>query len=512
MKILVTGGTGVIGVAALPQLLKAGHEIRLLSRHADQEVAQFPRGVEAFPADLAAPADLPAAVAGCGVVIHIAGIDAEQPPELTFEKINVEGTRHLCAAAAAAAPVPFLLFISSLGAERGASAYHRSKLAAEEVVHGYRGPWVILRPGAVYGPGDETISTLLKMVRSLPAVPVVNHGDQQFQPLWCDDFGRAIAAAVARPELAGQTLELAGPDVTTTNDVLERLGRITQRHPARVPVPAALAAAGTRAAEALGHLADRWARSAGLGLPINTARLQMLLEGNVIRPGRPNALIDTFGVVPTNLQDGLEWLADLLPEQTPGEGVGAVERSVYSAGIVGSRYTPAELLDVVCEHLSDLMPIEFAAEPGAPTAARDEGVTMTGSIPGRGHIQVRMIERAETSATFVTIQGHPLAGVLTFAAERESPGLRFLIETVTQPANVLDWVTLRTIGGAMQSQNWRSVVRRVVDASGGAAPEGVQKHHERMGEHELQTFNQRILELVAAQKRSHLEHAIEGKS
>jgi NADH dehydrogenase len=512
MKILVTGGTGVIGVATLPQLLKAGHEIRLLSRHADQEVAQFPAGVEAFPADLTAPADLPAAVAGCDAVIHIAGIDAEQPPELTFEKVNVEGTRHLCAAAAAAAPAPFLVFVSSLGADRGESAYHRSKLAAEQVVHGYAGPWLILRPGAVYGPGDETISTLLKMVRSLPAVPVVNHGDQKFQPLWCDDFGRAIAAAVGRPQLAGRTLELAGPDVTTTNEVLDQLGQITQRHPARLPVPAPLAAAGTRAAEALGHLADHWAQNAGLGLPINTARLQMLLEENVIPPGRPNALIDTFGVAPTRLSDGLEWLADLLPEQTPGEGVGAVERTVYSAEIVGSRYTPAELIDIVCEHLSDLMPIEFAAEPGAPTAARGKGVTMTGSIPGRGHIQVRMIERAETSATFVTVQGHPLAGVLTFAAERETPGLRFLIETVTQPANVLDWVTLRTIGGAMQSQNWRSVVRQVVDASGGAAPEGVQKHRERLGEHELQTFNERIRELVAAQKRTEIEHTIQRTS
>lgn len=508
MKILVTGGTGVIGVATLPQLLKAGHEIRLLSRHADQEIAQFPRGVEPFPADLAAPADLDRALAGCDVVVHLAGIDAEQPPELTFAKVNVEGTRHLCAAAAGREPPPFFVYISSLGADRGQSDYHRSKFAAEQAVQGYPGPWLILRPGAVYGPGDETLSTLLKMVRSLPAVPVVNQGDQKFQPLWCDDFGHAIAAAVSRPDLAGRTLELAGSEVTTTNAVLEQLGRITRRHPARLSVPAALAAAGTRAAEALGHLADRWAESAGLGMPINTARLQMLLEGNIIPPDRPNALDATFGIAPTKLEDGLEWLADLLPEQTPGDGVGAVERSVYSAGIIGSRYTPAELIDVVCEHLSDLMPIEFAAEPGAPTAAH-EGTTMTGSIPGRGHIQVRMIDRAETSATFVTIQGHPLAGVLTLAAEREAPGLRFLIETVTQPANVLDWLTLRTIGGAMQSQNWRTVVRRVVDISGGAAPNGVQKTHERLNEHELQKFNERVQELVAAQKRAGIEDEIE---
>src|SRR5688500_4701324 len=102
MKVLVTGGTGVIGAAAIPALLRAGHEVRLLSRHADRDASGFPAGVEAVPADISDLTELAAAVDGCEAVLHIAGIVEEEPPEITFEKINVAGTQHLLTAASGA--------------------------------------------------------------------------------------------------------------------------------------------------------------------------------------------------------------------------------------------------------------------------------------------------------------------------------------------------------------------------------------------------------------------------
>lgn len=506
MKILVTGGTGVIGAAAIPALLKAGHHVRLLSRHADRDAERFPAGVEPYPADLAQPDQLGAALIGCDAVLHIAGIVEEHPPEITFEKVNVQGTRALCDAAASSGR-PYFVHISSLGADRGASAYHQSKLHAEQIVRRYTGPWLILRPGNVYGPGDETLSMLLKMVRSLPAVPTVAGGDQPFQPLWYLDFGAAIARAVDRRDLAGQTLELAGPEITTTDDILNRLSKLTGRNPARVGVPAWLAQVGAGAVESLGGRGDKLLRRAGLEPPINSSKLQMLLEGSLLRDGAPNALLTVFELAPTRLDEGLAHLADLLPEQTPGEGVGAVEHSVYWANILGSPHAPAELIDLVCHRIADVMPIEFAAEPGVPTHA-EEGTTLTGDIPGRGHIQVRLDERTETTATFVTLEGHPLAGVLTFAAEHEGDSLRFLVEVSAQPSNVLDWIAMHTVGGVMQTQNWREVVHRVVDMSGGTAPDGVQQHKEKLSEPEVSELSARIRHLVAARQRVEAERVI----
>jgi NADH dehydrogenase len=321
MNVLVTGGSGIIGAAAIPALLRAGHKVRLLSRHADEEVRSFPEGVQAFVADIAVPETLNGAIDGCECVLHVAGIAEENPPESTFEGINVAGTRHLIAAAKRTG-LPYFIYVSSLGAERGNSEYQKSKIRAEELVRSYHGPWLVLRPGNVYGPGDETISMLLKMVRSLPAVPMVARGDQPFQPLWHCDFAEVIPQVVERRELSGETLELAGPDVTTTDDILHRLGEITGRKVPRMSVPVWVTEVGVQMLEAFGATGKKLLRRAGMDAPITSAKLDMLLEENVIPRGGRNALLD-FVAEPTSLQDGLEMLADYLPEQLPGDGVGA---------------------------------------------------------------------------------------------------------------------------------------------------------------------------------------------
>jgi len=486
MKILVTGGTGVIGTGAVPALLRGGHQVRLLSRHADREAPKFPEGVEAYVADIADPRPLRGAVAGCDVVIHIAGIVDEAPPEITFEKANVEGTREMLRAATAEG-APYFVFISSLGAERGASAYHQSKFAAEQLVRQYEGPWVILRPGSVYGPGDETISTLLKMVRTLPAVPLVEAGEQPFQPLWYADFAQAIAQVVERPGLAGQTLECAGTEVTTTDEVLARLADVTGKNPTRVPLAAWVARMGAQALDALGGLGKKLMQRAKIEPPVNTAKLTMLLEGSVIENAGRNAMETTFDVTLTPLQGGLETLAEMLPEQLPGEGVGAMKHATYRATIRDSGLGAAELIARICADITAVMPMEFAAEPGAPKRA-EPGATLTADIRGRGHVQVRMVEKTETRATFVTLEGHPLAGVMQLHAE-DLPGgeLRFSVHTASQAANAVDWVAMRLFGDSLQAQNWQDVVRRVIVLSGGMS-DGVKR-----ASHDMREVEQRDL-------------------
>ena len=84
---------------------------------------QWTGGVTPVKASISDGATLPGAAEGCDAVIHIAGIVAEDPPEITFEKVNVEGTRNLVAEAEQAGVGRFI-YISSLGADRGESDYH----------------------------------------------------------------------------------------------------------------------------------------------------------------------------------------------------------------------------------------------------------------------------------------------------------------------------------------------------------------------------------------------------
>jgi NADH dehydrogenase len=494
MKVLVTGGTGLVGKAAVDRLLQAGHTVRLLSRHADDDVRQWTEGVEAHAGDVGSEAGVAGAAEGCQAVLHVAGIVAESPPEVTFERVNVEGTRRLCREARRAGVRRFV-YVSSLGAERGESDYHRSKKAAEEAVRAEAPPgWLVLRPGNVYGPGDEVISFLLKVVRSLPVVPLVGRGDQRFQPVWHEDLGLALARAVERDAPAEVVLDVAGPDVTTTREVVELLEKLTGKSPVHLPVPEFLAKLGTQAAGAL-----------GVQSPVTDDQITMLLEENVIRPGRTNALTETFGVTPLTLGEGLGKLLDAMPERLPQEGTGKLEEQRYWADIRGSALPAEALFERFRARFGDFAPdalLEVGAEPGTPRAM-EEGATMTLGLPLRGNIQVRVVEAAERRITCVTLHGHPLSGAIRFEAAEPAPGLvRFEVRSYTRSSGVVDYVGMKTVGKVAQRSTWRTVVDNVVAESGGEAPDGVQDESRTLEGDEAEAVERWVEELVMARRRA----------
>ena len=491
MKVLVTGGTGVVGTAAVTALLARGHEVRLLSRHADEDAAQWPAGVEARPGSVADADDVRGAAEGCDAVLHCAGIVDETPPEVTFERVNVGGTRLLVEEAGRAGVAQFV-YVSSLGCDRGESAYHQSKLAAEEIVRGFRGRWVITRPGNVYGPGDEVVSLMLRLVRTLPAVPVVGGGEQPFQPLWVEDLAPALAEACEREDLAGRTLELAGTETTNQKDLLDRLARITGRSPVHVPLPGMLASLGSRLAGMV-----------GVTLPVNESQLKMLEEENVVRDPAGNALVTVFGVTPLSLDEGLKRLADAQPEQLPDEGVGRLTRKRFWADIAGSSLTAEALFERVRHKFGEITPwhLDTNAEPGTPTLP-EEGATLTMNIPMRGHIQVRVQDLGPRHMTFVTLAGHPLAGAIRFATASGAKGaIRFQVDVWDKSANFVDWIAMSTVGGRMQNATWVETVERVIAESGGDAPEGVQQQSRALDADAEENVGEWLEELVVERKR-----------
>lgn len=492
MKVLVTGGTGVVGKSAVDRLLAHGHSVRLFSRHAGEDSRQWAEGVEPYPGSVSDGASVRGAAEGCDAVLHVAGIVAESPPEATFEEVNVEGTRRLVREAARAGVRRFV-YVSSLGADRGSSDYHRSKHAAEKVVAASELDWLIVRPGNVYGPGDEVISLLLKMVRTLPAVPVIGGGDQPFQPVWVEDLGEALARAVERSEPSRQALDLAGPEVTTMNGLLDLLEKMTQRTPVRVPVPEWLARSGTGALESL-----------GMDLPVNSNQLTMLVEENVLPEGSPNALTDVFGVEPTRLAEGVAKLADSLPERLPTDGVGGLHVQRYWADVRGSRLDADALFEMVLSEFPDLPPeglLEVGAEPGSERRRLEEGETLTMSIPMRGTIQVRVREIEERTITLVTLEGHPLSGVIQFKVEDRGEVLRFEIRSYTRASDLVDLLGMQTVGRLAQQATWQGVVQEVVRRSGGEAEDGVQSDSHTLDEDKAARVDRWVEELVMRKKR-----------
>jgi len=490
VRVLVTGGTGVVGRATVDALLGHGHDVRLMSRNAVEDVKEWKNRVEAYPGDVANEIEVRGAADGCEAVIHLTAIVAESPPDATFEKVNVGGTRHLVREAERAGVRRFV-YVSSLGADRGASPYHRSKLRGEEIARTFDGNWIVVRPGNVYGSGDEQISLILKMVRALPAVPVIAGGDRPFQPIWADDAGAALALAAERDDLAGRVLELAGPEQTTFDDVVERLARITKRDPIRLPVPVPLASMALRAANALG--AD---------LPVDTGQLTMLGEGNLVMSPDGNALTTVFGLPGTKLDDGLAMLADTQPELLPDEGVGVLRRKRFWADIEGSRMSPEALFRHFVSHFAECTPwnVDLEAEPGTPRIP-ELGATLTIALPLRGNVQIRIVELEERRMTVCTVAGHPLAGAVRFLAEERGSKVRFEIQVYDRAANVADWLVMNPIGARLQNATWRETVERVVKESGGRAPAGVEHDSTKLDEQQAAEVNEWLERLVVARRQ-----------
>ena len=489
MRVLVTGGTGVVGRSAVTALLQHGHVVHLLSRHADRDAAQWSHGVTPIRGDVADPVAVRGSAEGCDVVLHLTAIVDEHGAN-TFERVNVEGTRNVMREAERAGVRRFI-YVSSLGADRGESPYHRSKRKAEAIVRQFNGAWTVLRIANVYGPGDEQISLLLRLVRTLPILPVVGNGDQPFQPIWHDDVAEVLARAVERDDLGGKELDVAGAELTSQSNIVERLARLTGRNVPVVGVPDFLARVGLKLASA-----------ARIDVPFNESQLQMLAEGNLVAAGRENATITVFGLTPTTLDRGLELLVNTQDEQTPESGVGPLRRRQYWADVNGSAMTPEGLMTHLCEHFAELMAsfVDTHPEPGSMMNV-EEGETLTLSLPLRGHIQVRVAERDPRVLTLVTLAGHPLAGAVRFLSEARGDDLRFEVQVFDRAASVIDLVAMRTLGDRLQDAAWRELVENVVRRSGGAAPAGVQQDDETLDEQQAELIEDWLRELVLERRR-----------
>lgn len=163
---MITGATGFIGQRLVSALLKLGVPVRVMIRPGRQADERLADACEQIPADLTDVEKLAAAAAGCSAVIYCAG-SVRGRTAADFSAANVLGVKAMREALERTENAPPLLLISSLAAGRPElSDYANSKREGEKVLLGNSNlPWTILRPPAVYGPGDREMLPLLKMIR-----------------------------------------------------------------------------------------------------------------------------------------------------------------------------------------------------------------------------------------------------------------------------------------------------------------------------------------------------------
>jgi len=201
MNLAITGGTGFIGTHLVDAALAAGYRVNALTRR-DQPERE---GVDWIAGDLSSRDALEQLVRDADAIIHVAGT-INAPNAAGFEKGNVEGTLSMLAAATAGGVQRFV-HVSSLAArEPKLSLYGASKCKAEELVMGSGLDWAIVRPPAVYGPGDKETLELFRMARlGVMLMPPKGH----ISVIHVDDLARLLLALAAG---SAPTSSLIEPD------------------------------------------------------------------------------------------------------------------------------------------------------------------------------------------------------------------------------------------------------------------------------------------------------------
>ncbi len=155
----ITGATGFIGAALLRKLAGHGWRVRALyrTRTGAMPGIRTDNDMQWIQGSLADSESVARLVQGAEAVIHCAGAVRGASQE-QFDRVNVAGVARLARAARHSRPMPRFLLISSLAArEPQLSFYAASKRGGEEVLRSTAQgmPWCVLRPPAVYGPGDR---------------------------------------------------------------------------------------------------------------------------------------------------------------------------------------------------------------------------------------------------------------------------------------------------------------------------------------------------------------------
>ncbi|MEO8455677.1 MAG: NAD(P)-dependent oxidoreductase [Sphingomicrobium sp.] len=245
MKLAITGGTGFVGSHLIDSALSAGHSVQVLARREQPDRER----VEWICGSLDDRDALERLVTGADAIIHVAGV-ISAPDAAGFEHGNVAGTLAMLAAATAGGIQRFV-HVSSLAArEPKLSLYGASKAKAEDLVRSSGIEWIIVRPPAVYGPGDKETLELFRMAKlGLMLMPPRGH----VSVIHVDDLARLLLALSAHAAPSNILIEPddGQPNGWSHREFARALGRAVGGKPAIVSAPGILLGLAARADQLL---------------------------------------------------------------------------------------------------------------------------------------------------------------------------------------------------------------------------------------------------------------------
>jgi uncharacterized protein YbjT (DUF2867 family) len=215
MRILVTGVTGYVGGALAPRLLADGHEVRGLAR----DPARCPPGVPCVRGDAVSGAGLDAALDGIEVAYYL--IHSLESADFAARE---ERSAVNFAEAAVRAGLRRIVYLGGpVPRDAPISPHLASRLAVERALLAAVPGSVALRASVVIGARSRSFRFLVRLVERMPVIPLPPWSAARTQPIDGRDVLAFLSRAAVVEEAAGRSLDIAGPDVLTWGEMIERI-------------------------------------------------------------------------------------------------------------------------------------------------------------------------------------------------------------------------------------------------------------------------------------------------
>ena len=289
MKALITGATGFTGKALTRRLHRAGMDIKVLVRDPDAIRFDFP--VETVAGDIRDPGAVNKAVAGVQQVFHLAAVYRSAGiQDRVYWDVHVRGTRNLLAAALEH-QVQRFVHCSTVGVHGHVAngcadeqspygpgdIYQVTKLQGElsaRLFHERTGLAVtVIRPCAIYGPGDTRLLKLFKLA-SRRVVPIIGTGRIYYHMIYIDDLAEAFYLAANAEDAVGEVFIIGGEKALTLLEIISLISRQFGVRPMTVKLPAG-------PFQAAGDLCERICIPLGMEPPIYRRRVDFFTKSRI---------------------------------------------------------------------------------------------------------------------------------------------------------------------------------------------------------------------------------------
>ncbi|NQE64912.1 NAD-dependent epimerase/dehydratase [Caulobacter sp. RHG1] len=296
--VAVTGATGFLGRHLIRALAQDGWTPRVLVRRDPVHPLWRDIELEVVAGDLRTPGALERLCRGADVVIHVAGLIKAASLE-GFNAVNRDGAR-AAALAAKAAGARFILVSSLAAREPYLSNYAASKRAGEDAVLEALPQALIVRPPAIYGPGDTETLALFELAAKSPFLPVLSP-DSRIAMIHVQDAAAKLVDYCKRHSAGVVELSDVRRSGYTWAEIMRAAGVAMGRRPSLVRVPDA-------AIRAAGALADAWSSATKTPLVFGSGKARELIHADWTLSSAPMAegVPSVFGLT-DGFQNTVDW-------------------------------------------------------------------------------------------------------------------------------------------------------------------------------------------------------------